>query len=131
VLGATPARATLAYGQPLTGPGLHLVATESDHWVENLAGLGGCGAHVLMGLVGDSPQQGHPLLPVVQVAAPGALATTALVDVDAVLTGDVAVDAATLHDLLVATVQRERQPVANAGGFVDFQLSRGLLGVST
>ena len=131
VLGATPARATLAYGQPLTGPGLHLVATESDHWVENLAGLGGCGAHVLMGLVGDSPQQGHPLLPVVQVAAPGALATTALVDVDAVLTGDVAVDAATLRGLLVATVQRERQPVANAGGFVDFQLSRGLLGVST
>jgi hypothetical protein len=44
---------------------------------------------------------------------------------------DVAVDAATLHGLLVATVQRERQPVANAGGFVDFQLSRGLLGVST
>jgi hypothetical protein len=36
-----------------------------------------------------------------------------------------------LRELLVTIVQRGQQPVANAGGFVDFQLSRGLLGVST
>ena len=52
-------------------------------------------------------------------------------DVDVVLAGEVSVDEATLRALLLAIVQRERQPVANAGGFVDFQLSRGLLGVST
>ena len=131
VLGVTPARATLAYGQPVTAAGLHLVATETDHWSENVAGLGGSGAHVLLGLVGDSPQQGHPMLPVVQVAAPGALAPTAVGDVDVVLAGEVSVDEATLRALLLAIVQRERQPVANTGGFVDFQLSRGLLGVST
>ena len=67
----------------------------------------------------------------VQVAAPGALAAAARADVDAVLTGEVAADEATLLRLVAATVQGERQPVANAGGFVDFQLSRGLLGVST
>ena len=69
--------------------------------------------------------------PVVQVAAPGALAPTAVGDVDIVLTGEVSVDEARLRELLLAIVQRERQPVANTGGFVDFQLSRGLLGVST
>jgi hypothetical protein len=131
VFGATPARATLAYGQPVTAAGLHLVATETDHWSENVAGLGGSGAHVLLGLVGDSPQQGHPMVPVVQVAASGALAPTAVGDVDVVLAGEVSVDEATLRALLLAIVQRERQPVANTGGFVDFQLSRGLLGVST
>jgi len=131
LLGATPPRATLAYGQPFTAPGLHLVATESDHWVENLAGLGGCGAHLFLGLVGDSPQQGHPLLPVVQIAAPGALPPAALADVDAVLTGEIVADTATLHRLLAATARGEFLPAATAGGFVDFQLSRGLLGVST
>jgi altronate dehydratase len=131
LLGGTPPRATLAYGQPFTVPGLHLVATDSDHWVENLAGLGGCGAHLFLGLVGDTPQQGHPLLPVLQVAAPGALPPASAADVDLVLTGDVGADEAALLGLLLAMAQNEFLPAANAGGFVDFQLSRGLLGVST
>jgi hypothetical protein len=36
-----------------------------------------------------------------------------------------------LQRLVTATVERTYTPVASAGGFVDFQLSRGLLGVST
>ncbi len=131
VLGKIAPRATLAYGQPFTAPGLHVVATDSDHWVENLAGLGGCGAHAFLGLVADTPQQGHPMLPVLQVADSGVLPASAAQDVDALLTGDVAADAAKLLGLLGATVQGEKIPAANAGGFVDFQLARGLLGVST
>ena len=131
VLGATPPRATLAYGQSFTTPGLHLVATDSDHWVENLAGLGGCGAHVFLGLVGDSPQQGHPMLPVLQVAERTVLPAAASQDVDVILNGDAAVDEAVLLRVLGDTVQGDYTPVANAGSFVDFQLSRGLLGVST
>jgi len=131
LLGATPPHATLAYGQPFTLPGLHLVATDSDHWVENLAGLGGCGAHLFLGLAGDTPQQGHPLLPLVQIAALGTLPPAAEGDVDLVLTGEPAADEAAVLGLVLATAQSEFLPAANAGGFVDFQLSRGLLGVST
>ncbi len=131
LLGAAPPRATLAYGQPLAAPGLHLVATESDHWVENLAGLGGCGAHLFLGLVGDTPQQGHPMLSVLQIAESGVLSAAATPDVDAVLSGDPLADEATLLRLLGAVAQGELLPTANARGFVDFQLSRGLLGVST
>ena len=131
VLGRTPLHATLAYGQPLTVPGFHVVQTDSDHWVENLAGLGGCGAQVLVGFVGDSVQQGHPMLPVLQIAEAGALPPAAVVDVDAVFTDDGAANAAALQQLVSATVQRTYTPVATRGGFVDFQLSRGLLGVST
>ena len=131
LLGATPPHATLAYGQPVTAPGLHLVATDSDHWVENLAGLGGCGAQVFLGLVGDTPQQGHPMLPVLQIAAPGGLPAVTERDVDAVLSGDADEDEANVLRLLCRTAEGDFLPAATAGGFVDFQLSRGLLGVST
>jgi altronate dehydratase len=131
VLGKDPARATLAYGQPLTTPGLHVVATDSDHWVENLAGLGACGAQLFLGLVGDTPQQGHPMLPLLQIADRSQLAATAEKDVDLFLSGESAEDGAALLRLIAEVANGERTTVANAGGFVDFQLSRGLLGVST
>ncbi len=131
LLGATPPRATLAYGQPFTAPGLHVVATDSDHWVENLTGLGACGAHLFLGLVGDTPRQGHPLLPLVQAAEPDVLPAASVADVDLLLTPDADANESALLRLLGAVAQGDLLPVANAGGFVDFQLSRGLLGVST
>jgi altronate dehydratase len=129
ILGDTTPHATLAYGQPFTVPGLHIVATDSDHWVENLTALGACGAHGFVGLVGNSSQQAHPMLPLIQLAGstfPGSVA-----DIDLVLTGDAAADDAAMFALLRAALEGEKAPVANDGGFVDFQLSRGLLGVST
>ena len=131
VLGSTPPHATLAYGQPLTVSGFHVVQTDSDHWVENLAGLGGCGAQVFLGFVGDTPQQGHPMLPVLQIAEEATLPAAATADVDVVFTADGDANLALLHRLLTATARGAYTPVASAGGFVDFQLSRGLLGVST
>jgi altronate dehydratase len=125
---ATP-HATLAYGQSFTVPGLHIVATDSDHWVENLTALGACGAHGFVGLVGSSSQQAHPMLPLIQLADSAFLGSAA--DVDLVLTGDETADDLALSALLRSALQGENAPVANSGGFVDFQLSRGLLGVST
>jgi altronate dehydratase len=61
VLGATAPRATLAYGQPLGRPGLHVVATETDHWVENVTGLAGCGAQAVLGLAGLSGSTRAPV----------------------------------------------------------------------
>ena len=52
-------------------------------------------------------------------------------DIDGFLSGDAAVDEATLCRLLVAVAQREHVPASMAQGFVDFQLTRGELGVST
>jgi altronate dehydratase len=129
ILGDTTPHATLAYGQSFTVPGLHIVATDSDHWVENLTALGACGAHGFVGFIGSSSQQAHPMLSLIQLAEstfPGSAA-----DVDLVLTGDAAADDLALFDLLRSALQGENAPVANTGGFVDFQLSRGLLGVST
>jgi len=128
LLGPVVPHATLAYGQPLEHPGLHVVATDSDHWVENLTGLGACGAHLFVGLVADTPQQGHPMLPVIQVAQPGhEVAVRA--EIDHMLTGEA--DLGPLLELIAATARGDYVPASAAGGFVDFQLARGLLGVST
>ena len=131
VLGETAPHATLAYGQSPTQPGLHVVASETEHWVENLTGLGGCGAHLALTVVSGTAQQGHPLLPVIQVAEAPQRGSLAADDIDAFLAGDDAADEATLLRLLIAVAQRELTPTASAHGFVDFQLTRGLLGVTT
>ncbi|HEX2854688.1 MAG TPA: UxaA family hydrolase [Opitutaceae bacterium] len=124
-------RATLAYGQPLKKPGLHIVASETDHWVENLAGFGGCGAHLALTVVTVHARPGHPLLPVIEIAEASECANLAVEDVDGFLSGDAGADWAMLLALVTATVEREHIPASMAQGFVDFQLTRGELGIST
>ena len=130
VLGSTPPRATLVYGEPVATAGFHLVRTDTDHWVENVTGLAACGAHLVVGAVGDGPQQGHPLIAVVQVAGAGAREGLADEDVDFVTSG-AKTDHERLVELVLGTARRDVVPAAQAGGFVEFQLTRGLLGVST
>ena len=55
----------------------------------------------------------------------------AAADIDVFLSGDAVADEATLTLLVIAAAQHDRTPVANAQGFVDFQLTRGLLGLTT
>jgi altronate dehydratase len=131
VLGPTPPRATIRYGQPPSRPGLHLIASETDHWVENLTGLGGCGAHLALTVVAGHARQGHPLLPVIQAAEPDQRGRLAADDIDLFLTGEADADEAALVQMLAAVAQHEHTPAATAQGFVDFQLTRGLLGVTT
>ncbi|MES2693804.1 MAG: UxaA family hydrolase, partial [Verrucomicrobiota bacterium] len=123
LLGDTPSHATLAYGQPLAHPGLHLVASETDHWVENLTGFGGNGAHLALGLVGEHAQQGHPLLPVLQFAEPAQRGRLPADDIDAFLTGNVPEDTATLYAAIAAVAHRTLLPTSTATGSVDFQLT--------
>ena len=130
VLGDVAPRASLAYGQPVALAGLHLVQTDTDHWVENVTGLAACGAHLIVGAVGDGPQQGHPLVAVLQVAGPGGRAVLSEDDVDFVAGGGKG-ESDRLVDLVLATARRDVVPAAQAAGFVEFQLTRGLLGVST
>jgi len=110
---------------------LHVVATESSHWTENLTGLGGCGAHLALTLVQEHARQGHPLMPVLQVAAPGVLPAAAGAEIDAVLTGAPAADADALLALVARVARGELTPAANAQGNIDFQLTRGELGLTT
>jgi len=131
LLGDATPRATLAYGEPLAAPGLHVVATETDHWVENLTGLCACGAHVAAGLVRDHARQGHPMIPVIQFAAADQRGTVVAEDIDAFLPAEPSAAAALLAEWIGAAASGERQVAAQRNGAVDFQLTRGLLGLTT
>ena len=131
LLGGRTPRATLAYGQPLAARGLHVVATETSHWAENLAGLGGCGAHVFLTVVADQIDEGHPLLPVLQFSEAGAGREPATEDVDGRLPNDAAAAEALVRGRLVEVVGHRYIPRSAALGLTHFQLTRGLLGIST
>lgn len=131
VLQAETPHATLAYGEPLVHRGLHVVASETEHWVENITGFGGNGAHLVVSVAGAQAQQGHPLLPVIQAAEPRRRGVLPADDIDLFLSGEPTRDAATLEEWIGAVASRQRTPVASAQGFVDFQLTRGLLGLTT
>jgi altronate dehydratase len=130
LLGSSEPHATLAGGRPLTEPGLHVIASETEHWVENLTALGACGVHAVLSVVSEHARQGHPLLPVLQIAEAGP-SSIAPADLDLTLTGDPATDLSALETLLIATAERRHVPAANAAGSVDFQFTRGLLGVTS
>jgi altronate dehydratase len=130
-IGAAPPRPTLAYGQPISHPGFHIVATETDHPVENLSGLGGCGAQVILSLIDWSAQPGHPFIPTLQFAESDRRGRIPADEIDGFLTGDAAQDSIAILDILIATSAGRRIPAAIAQGNTDFQITRGLLGVST
>jgi hypothetical protein len=71
------------------------------------------------------------MLPVLQVGEPHRRGVLPADDIDQFLTGDELSDLATLRQAIVDVAQRSRIPVASAQGFVDFQLTRGLLGLTT
>jgi altronate dehydratase len=129
-LGDSEVRSTLAYGEAVRLPGFHVVRTESRHWVENVAGLGGCGAQVILGLVSETARPGHPFVPVLQVATPGS-SLVASEDVDLVLSGAAEQDLGAILHLVLEISGGARRAAADKQGNVDFQITRGLLGVST
>jgi len=133
-VGAGPHLPTLAYGQSLADAvdqtGFHVMEAPTSHWAETLTGLGGTGVEVVLAYVGGHPVEGHPLLPVLQVTGEESVEQRYAADMDAVLGDDPAGWAQEMADLLAATLGRTHQPQASRVGNIDFQFTRGLLGVS-
>jgi len=130
-MGSQRLAATLAYGQISAKPGLHIVATETRHWVENLTGLGACGAQVILALVRDRARPGHPFIPVIQLAEAVRETIATVDDVDGFLSDQPEENLSVALEWVVAAASGRRTPASLAQGHVDFQLTRGLLGVST
>jgi altronate dehydratase len=127
-LAAQPAEPSLAYGEAMIEPGFHIMAAPSGHWVETLTGLGATGVEVLLAYPGERAAQGHPLIPMVQVTAGAAGPRT---DFDCVLEGDSAAWAEQLLRQVVDVAARRYVPKLFERHDVDFQITRGLLGMST
>ncbi len=133
-IGDGPHLPSLAYGQALADAsdrsGFHVMETPTAHWTETLTGLGGVGVEAILAYVGSHPIEGHPLTPVLQVTAEEAVAQQFADDMDALLDNDPAAWPQSLADLLSQTLGRQIRPKSTRAGNIDFQFTRGLLGVS-
>ena len=120
---------TLTYGEPVPVSGLHVMETQTTHWVETLTGLGASGVELIIAGVGNHPLPGHPMIPVLQVAADD-LAVPYYEDVDLMLSGGPEKWREDVLNLIRNTAAGNHTPRAALLGNTDFQVTRGLLGVS-
>jgi len=126
-------RPSLEYGQAVDQAGLHVMATPTHDGVETLTGLGGTGVQLMLAHVDGPPLQGHPMIPVLQVATDTLAGRKFHKDLDRVLDPTKCASERIwrdLLDLLCNTASQDYKPRLWAAGCVDFQLTRGLLGVS-
>ena len=114
---------TIGYGEPAGMAGFHVMETPTRHFVETLTGLGATGVDVIIAYVGEQSRQGHPLVPMLQIGA-----NEKVPDVD------LSADAKDLVGEIIALLPRittgEYRPTAFRTQNTDFQMTRGLLGVS-
>ncbi len=116
---------TLAYGQAAQAAGFHLMEMPTPHWSETLTGLGASGAQLIIAN-SDRLKAGHPLVPILQLAGEHAPAAP-----DLRLCGDPGAWPQQTLDLAAKTLAGSYQPQSTVHNLVDFQLTRGLLGIST
>ncbi len=130
LFGTHPVTATLAYGQVASAPGLHIMETPTQHWSETLTGLGATGVEIILAYVTDHPRQAHPMVPVLQVTSEHVVPLGQAEDLDLCLQGDASRWPQALLRLLLDVAQGDYRPKLYAQGNTDFQITRGLLGVS-
>jgi hypothetical protein len=101
----------------------------SIHWSETLAGLGATGIGIVLALVTKRPLPGHPFIPVLQTAEEAA---AALPDVDIVLRNSSSSSswADYLQERMLECLSGRYSPIQSRNDNVDFQITRGVLGVS-
>jgi len=116
---------SLAYGQAVTSPGFHLMETPTPHWTETITGLGATGAALIVAYT-EQPRPGHPFVPVLTIADQAVHSRP-----DLLLRGNPALWSDRIYKRIVATLAGRYQPLALTQNNIDFQLTRGWLGIST
>lgn len=130
VLSNATAMPSLAYGERFSLAGFHLMDAPTSHWVEILSGLGATGVQIILAYIGEHPVQSHPLLPVLQFTANELVEQRYGTDLDLVLSGSPNDWHEQLLQLIADVISGKVQPKLHQQGNIDFQITRGLLGVS-
>ena len=122
VQGSSP---NLAYGQRVIKAGFHIMETPTDQPTETLTGLGATGVDLALAHIVGAPLQSHVMVPLLQVSTDAETQAAYGADLD-LETADVE----KLLALIVEVASREYTPKLHGKGNIDFQLTRGLLGIS-
>lgn len=131
-----PVTPTISYGQlPKKLEGLHVMQTMTDHWIENLTGIGATGAELVVSVVDQSefkfaqkPQQTHPMITSLQITTRFHGKSDELGDFDVVLSEDSEVWEKEATGAIVKLASREF--VSKLWQNSDFQIARDILAVS-
>ena len=116
---------TLAYGQRVEKAGFHIMETPTDQQTETLTGLGATGVDMALAHIIGAPLQSHVMVPLIQVSTNATTQANYGADLD-LATADVE----ELLALIVEVASRQYIPKLHGKGNTDFQLTRGLLGIS-
>jgi altronate dehydratase len=124
--------ASLAYGQPPSTPGCHVMETPTENVTEVLTGLGGTGVDIMLAHVTRAPLQSHPMIPLLQVSGDADICKRFAADLDSSLSTESTVPSIeqSLLSLVGETASRNYVPELYGQGYSQFQLTRGLLGLS-
>ncbi len=117
---------TLAYGQYAETPGLHVMQTPTEHWVEILTGLGATGVELVVAHVAEHPLQTHPFIPVVQLCSDESLFNRYRDSLDILLSPTMS--SIELLEFIASVFAKTHQPKLYFNS--DFQMTRGYLGLS-
>ena len=130
-LGQKPATApTLSYAGKFRAPGFHIMASPTDHPVEIRTGLGATGLDAVVAYTGAHPVQGHPLVPVLEVALAEECPPDVANDLDLLLDGDSQPWPARILAQLGELATHRTVPARLRLGNIDFQITRGPMGIS-
>lgn len=121
---------SLAYGDRIRKFGFHIMETPTQHWVETITGLAATGVELIIALIGERPMQTHPFVPVLQITTDPTVMNEFTTDLDHLLDGDHAGWAAQILEWSRQTMEGVHIPKMYKLGNIDFQFTRGLLGVS-
>ena len=117
--------ATLAYGQRVEKSGFHIMETPTDQPTETLTGLGATGVDLALAHIVGAPLQSHVMVPLIQVSTDTTTQSNYGADLDS--------ESAEVDELLALIIEvasRRYTPKLHSKGNTDFQLTRGLLGIS-
>lgn len=130
LFGASQVRPSIAYGEHVRRNGFHIMETPTTHWVETITGLAATGVELIIALIGQRPMQTHPFVPMLQMTAEQDLLEHHRQDVDLALTGNPGLWVNQILERSKQIIEHTYVPRLYRQGNVDFQLTRGLLGVS-
>ncbi len=124
VFGIEPPSPSLGYGETAATPGLHVMETPTGDWGEILTGLGATGVEIIVAHSASHPLVAHRMIPVIQTTTADSLHG---VDFDLVI-DDAGIEP--LLDIALRVAGREYMSKMTVRGNVEFQITRGRLGIS-
>ncbi|CAG7652467.1 UxaA family hydrolase [Paenibacillus allorhizosphaerae] len=123
-------RPSIEYGEHVRRNGFHIMETPTEHWVETVTGLAATGVELIIALVGNRPMQAHPFVPILQMASAPAMLQNYDNDLDLLLVGDPNAWTNQILERSKQIIEHAYTPRLYQQGNIDFQLTRGFLGVS-